>query len=173
MGHAVQSIVTTVQTTKTAIGDLETALAACFDSHPDAEILRSLPGLGVVLGGRVLGEFGDEPTRFTNAVSRRCFAGTAPITRASGKSRVVLLRRARNQRLADACRWWAFKLPAGFARRAGLLPPTPCSRRHPRGGAAATGQQTRRPAPSWLQHREHYREDIAGDTDPPKQSTAA
>jgi hypothetical protein len=47
-------------------------------------------------------------TRFTDAASRRAYAGSAPITRASGRARVVLVRRARNKRLADACRWWAF-----------------------------------------------------------------
>ena len=173
MGQAVRSIVTTVQATKTAIGDLETALAARFDSHPDAEILRSLPGLGVVLGGRVLGEFGDDPTRFTNAASRRCFAGTAPITRASGKSRVVLLRRARNQRLADACRWWAFNSllhsPGALAyyrqrRQAGDTHEAALRRL----GSKLVGQLHH-----CLQHRELYREDIAWDTTPPNQSTAA
>src|SRR6266508_2771545 len=84
MGEAVRSIVTTLMATQAAIADPETALAARFDNHPDAEILRSLPGLGVVLGGRVLGEFGDDPTRFTDAASRRRYAGTAPVTRASG-----------------------------------------------------------------------------------------
>ena len=173
MGQAIRSIVTTVQATKTAIGDLETALAARFDSHPDAEILRSLPGLGVVLGGRVLGEFGDDPTRFTNAASRRCFAGTAPITRASGKSRVVLLRRARNQRLADACRWWAFNSllhsPGALAyyrqrRQAGDTHEAALRRL----GSKLVGQLHH-----CLQHRELYREDIAWDTTPPNQSTAA
>jgi len=66
-----------------------------------------LPGLGLILGARVLGEFGDDPTRFADAVSRRAYAGAAPITRASGRSRVVLMRRACNRRLADTCRWWA------------------------------------------------------------------
>ena len=59
----------------------------------------------MVLGGRVLREFGDDPTRFTDAASRRRYAGTAPITKASGKSRVVLLRQARKQRLTKGCRW--------------------------------------------------------------------
>ena len=36
-----------------------------FETHPDADIYRSLPGLGVVLGARVLGEFGDDPNRYT------------------------------------------------------------------------------------------------------------
>lgn len=108
MGQVVTAIVATMAATLTSIKDLEKALDEHFGQHPDAEILRSQPGLGVVLGARVLGEFGDDPTRFADAASRRAYAGSAPITRASGKARLVLVRRARNKRLADACRWWAF-----------------------------------------------------------------
>jgi Transposase IS116/IS110/IS902 family len=61
-----------------------------------------------VLGARVLGEFGDDPTRYADAKARRNYAGTAPITRASGRSRIVLARHIRNKRLADACYLWAF-----------------------------------------------------------------
>ena len=71
-------------------------------------MVRSLPGLGTILGARVLGEFGDEPNRYGNAKSRKNYAGTSPITRASGTKRVVLARYARNQRLADAIYLWAF-----------------------------------------------------------------
>ena len=87
---------------------LEAELAAALEAHPDAEILRSLPGLGAVLGARVLAEFGDDPDRYESAKARRNYAGTAPITKASGTRRVVLARVARNRRLADACYWWAF-----------------------------------------------------------------
>ena len=90
------------------VDELERELADAFMSHPDAEILRSLPGLGLVLGARVLAEFGDAPNRYKNGKRRRCYAGTAPITRASGTRRVVLARIARNRRLADACYLWAF-----------------------------------------------------------------
>ncbi len=90
------------------IAELERALTEHFDRHPDAEILRSLPGLGLVLGARVLGEFGDDPNRYADARGRKAYAGTAPITKASGRSRVVLARVARNRRLADACERWAF-----------------------------------------------------------------
>jgi hypothetical protein len=90
------------------IDELERELADAFMSHPDAEILRSLPGLGLILGARVLAEFGDAPNRYKDAKGRRCYAGTAPITRASGTRRVVLARIARNRRLADACYLWAF-----------------------------------------------------------------
>ena len=87
---------------------LEAELTASFEQHPSAEILRSLPGLGTVLGARVLAEFGDDPHRYADAKARKNYAGTAPITRASGRSRVVLARYARNRRLADALYQWAF-----------------------------------------------------------------
>jgi transposase len=90
------------------IDELERELADAFMSHPDAEIMRSLPGLGLILGARVLAEFGDAPNRYKDGKRRRCYAGTAPITRASGTRRIVLARIARNRRLADACSLWAF-----------------------------------------------------------------
>ena len=62
----------------------------------------------MILGARVLGEFGDDPNRYADAKSRKNYAGTSPITKASGTRRVVLARFARNRRLADACQWWAF-----------------------------------------------------------------
>jgi transposase len=71
------------------IARLETELADHFEDHPDADIVRSLPGLGVVLGARVLGEFGDDPNRYADAKSRRNYAGTSPITRASGTKRAL------------------------------------------------------------------------------------
>lgn len=73
-----------------------------------AELLTSLPGLGVILAARVLGEFGDDPARYLDAKARKAYAGTAPITRASGTKKVVMARYARNQRLGDALQQWAF-----------------------------------------------------------------
>ena len=90
------------------IAELETALAEHFETHPDADIYRSLPGLGVVLGARVLGEFGDDPNRYTSAKCRKNYAGTSPLTVASGKKRAVLARHVRNRRLYDALDQWAF-----------------------------------------------------------------
>ena len=89
------------------IADLEISLAEHLETHPDADIYRSLPGLGVVLGARVLGEFGDDPNRYTDAKSRRNYAGTSPLTVASGKKRAVLARHVRNRRLYDAIDQWA------------------------------------------------------------------
>ena len=108
MGEAVRAIAHTITATNESIKQLEHAPAASFDQHPDAEILDSLPGLGLVLGARILGEFGDDPNRFAHAASRRAYAGTAAITRATGRHRAVLARHVRNKRLADACYLWAF-----------------------------------------------------------------
>lgn len=98
---------------------LEQELAESFEEHPDAEIIRSLPGLGVILGARMLAEFGDDPTRYADAKARKNYAGTSPLTRASGTKRSVTARRARNSWLADACDRWAFAslAPSPGARR--------------------------------------------------------
>ena len=89
------------------IAELEAELAASFEQHPDADIYRSMPGLGVVLGARVLGEFGDDPERYDSAKSRRNYAGTSPLTVASGRKRTVRARFIRNRRLYDAVDQWA------------------------------------------------------------------
>lgn len=108
MGQVVAALVAVIGQLNTQIDQLEQALAEGFESHPDAKIIRSLPGLGMILGARVLAEFGDDPNRFADAKSRRNYAGTSPITRTSGKHRIVLARYSRNNRLGDACYRWAF-----------------------------------------------------------------
>ena len=90
------------------IVQLEATLATNFEQHPDAEIYHSLPGFGVVLGARALGEFGDDPNRYANSKSRRNYAGTSPRTIASGKKKAVLARHVRNRRLYDALDQAAF-----------------------------------------------------------------
>lgn len=102
----------------TQLAGLEAQLEQSFEHHPDADIILSLPGLSDILGARVLGEFGDDPERFADAKSRRNYAGTSPITIASGKKRAVLARHARNMRLYDAIDQWAFcsLLPSPGAR---------------------------------------------------------
>jgi Transposase/Transposase IS116/IS110/IS902 family len=107
-GAAARSAIRLISAYTAEIAELEQALADHFDQHPDAKIVRSLPGLGTILGARVLGEFGDDRTRFASPQSRKNYAGTSPITKASGRHRVVLARHARNRRLADALEQWAF-----------------------------------------------------------------
>ncbi len=107
-GIVTRSALALLASSSEEIAALEAALSEHFETHPDAKIVRSLPGLGTVLGARVLGEGGRDRTRFSDAKSRKNYAGTSPITKASGRSRVVLARFARNRRLGDACDQWAF-----------------------------------------------------------------
>jgi transposase len=108
MGATVTALAAVIAELQAQIDRLEIELADRFEQHPDAKIIRSLPGLGMTLGARVLAEFGDDPNRYADAKSRKNYSGMSPITRASGKQHVVLARYARNRRLADACYLWAF-----------------------------------------------------------------
>ena len=56
----------------------------------------------------MLGEFGDDPCRYASGKARRNYAGTSPITRASGKKKIVAARYVRNDRLIDALMIQAF-----------------------------------------------------------------
>ena len=107
-GLITRSAVVLITSFNGQIAELEAALSEHFEQHPDAKVVLSLPGLGTVLGARVLGEFGDDRTRFSGPKSRKNYAGTSPVTKASGHSKVVLARFARNKRLGDACDKWAF-----------------------------------------------------------------
>jgi transposase len=119
MGVSVSAVVAVIEAMNVQIAQLIQELDAGFEQHPDAEVVRSLPGLGTILSARVLGEFGDAPNRYADAKSRKNYAGTSPITRASGSKRVVLARFARNKRLADAIYQWAFaSLTASTGARA-------------------------------------------------------
>ena len=84
------------------IGRMEGQVTACFRRHPDAAIYLSQPGIGEILGARQLGEFGDDPHRYATAKARKNYAATSPVTRQSGKKKIVMARFIRNDRLADA-----------------------------------------------------------------------
>ena len=99
----------------TQIAELEQVVGTYFGQHRDAEIYASQPGLGTTLAARVLGEFGDGAHRYADAKARKNYAGTSPITRASGARKVVLARYARNRRLGDALHQQAFCSLTGSA----------------------------------------------------------
>jgi hypothetical protein len=98
----VGSTVAVITVLNTEIAALQGQVEAHFGRHPDVEIYRSQPGLGEVLGARVLGEFGDDPHRYAGARARKNYAGTSPITRQSGKKKTVHARHVHNDRLLDA-----------------------------------------------------------------------
>ncbi|WP_413754684.1 IS110 family transposase [Streptomyces sp. R-74717] len=90
------------------IAAMEEQVKAHFLAHPDAEIYLTMPGIAEITGARVLAEFGDDPNRYVSAKARKNYAGTSPVTRASGKSHTVQARYVRNNRLADALQAQAF-----------------------------------------------------------------
>jgi transposase len=108
MGRQALALLRHLDAACTSADDLEQAVIASFDQHPDAGIITSFPGLGPLTGARVLAETGDDRSRFADAKGLKAYAGAAPITRASGKTIAVLHRRVKNQRLAAAGYIWAF-----------------------------------------------------------------
>lgn len=82
----VQGLVGIIVMMQASVEALELALGEAFAAMPAARIVEDVPGLGIVLGARILAEISDDPTRFLTASGLRSFAGTAPVTRASGKS---------------------------------------------------------------------------------------
>jgi len=108
MGRQTLALVSQLDAACRAADDLAEAAAAAFAAHPDAEILISFPGIGPVTGARVLAEIGDDRARFRDARGLKAYAGSAPVTIASGKSLVVRNRKVKNQRLAAAGYLWIF-----------------------------------------------------------------
>lgn len=104
----VRAQVAILTTLTTQIQAMQGQVEAHFGQHPDAEIYRSQPGLGMLLGARVLAEFGDDATRYADAKARKNYAGTSPITRQSGKKKTVMARYVRNDWLIDALGLQAF-----------------------------------------------------------------
>ena len=104
----VRSLIAVIAALNEQVKILQGQVEADFGRHPDAEIYRSQPGMGAILGARVLGEFGDDPHRYADGKSRRNYAGTSPLTRASGKKKVVAARFIHNDRLVDALNAQAF-----------------------------------------------------------------
>lgn len=89
------------------IAEAEDALDDLAKKHPDYELLKCLPGLGDRLAVRVVAELGDSRARRADPSTLRAYAGTAPVTRRSGKrgrkgKALVLMRRGCNRVLQSA-----------------------------------------------------------------------
>jgi len=89
-----------------------------FERHPDADIFKSFPGAGPSNGPRLLAEIGDNRDRYTDADGLQGEAGTSPVTKASGKSHFVQMRRACRRSFRDAMYQFAFcsMKKSGWAR---------------------------------------------------------
>jgi transposase len=104
----VRSLIAVITTLNEQVKTLQGQVEEHFGQHPDAEIYRSQPGMGAVLGARVLAEFGDDPHRYADGKARRNYAATSPVTRASGRKKVIAARFVHNYRLVDALSAQAF-----------------------------------------------------------------
>lgn len=108
MGRQALALLRQLDAACQAADELAQATGAAFGQHPDAQIIASFPGLGEIAGARILAEIGDDRTRFADARALKAYAGSAPVTRASGKTIHVFTRKVKNQRLAAAGYVWAF-----------------------------------------------------------------
>ena len=108
MGRQALALLGQLDAACTSADNLEHAATESFNLHPDAGIITSFPGLGALTGARVLAEIGDDRSRFQDAKGLKAYAGAAPITRASGKTRSITHRRVKNNRLNAAGYLWAF-----------------------------------------------------------------
>ena len=108
MGRQTLALLRQLDAACASADELERAVTESFSLHPDAGIITSFPGLGPLTGARVLAEIGDDRSRFQDAKGLKAYAGAAPITRASGKTKFVTRRRIKNNRLNAAGYSWAF-----------------------------------------------------------------
>ncbi|WP_189177679.1 IS110 family transposase [Streptomyces lasiicapitis] len=113
LGQQMLALLVQLEAACTAADDLAKAVEEAFPQHPDADVILSFPGLGVQLGARVLAELGDDHSRFADARGLKAYAGSSPITRASGKKSSITRRRIKNDRLNHAGYLWAFAAPNG------------------------------------------------------------
>jgi transposase len=136
----VRSLITVITTLNEQVSSLQGQVEAHFGQHPDAETYLSQPGLGTLTGARVLGEFGDDPARYASAKARRNYAGTSPVTRASGKKKIVAARYVRNDRLIDALMIQAFAALRVSPGTRAASRPAPATTRPPPGPPGNTAQ---------------------------------
>lgn len=113
MGTQALRLLATVDTECDSVDELAAATAEAFTQHPDYAIITSFPGLADTAGARVLAEIGDDRARFADTRALKAFAGSAPVTRASGRSIVITHRRVKNDRLAAAGFVWGFAALTG------------------------------------------------------------
>lgn len=90
----ITTLAETLLTLHQQIRAYEKRLKELFEDHPDREIFLSLRGAGLRIAARMAAEFGEDRQRFGCAGDIAAFAGVAPVTRQSGKSKVVHFRRA-------------------------------------------------------------------------------
>jgi len=83
-----------IRTLNSVIVDYEERIEKVFHDHPEANLFNKLPGAGPALAPRLLSFFGTDRSRYEAAGNVQSFSGIAPVTKSSGKTRVVYFRHA-------------------------------------------------------------------------------
>ena len=107
MGRQALALLAMLDAACTGADELAQTAAEEFRKHPDYAVITSFPGLADLTGARVLAEIGDDRDRFADDRALKAYAGSAPITRASGKVTSITHRRIKNDRLAAVGWVWA------------------------------------------------------------------
>jgi transposase len=110
MGRQALALLAALDAACAGADDLEQASAEEFRKHPDHAVITSFPGLADLTGARILAELGDDRSRFSDARALKAYAGSAPVTRASGKTIAITHRRIKNDRLAAVGWVWGTTL---------------------------------------------------------------
>jgi len=105
------SIVEMLKPLQKQLDEYRCRITKVFERHPDHDVFGSLPGAGGKIGPRLLGEIGTDRERFEDPQALQCYAGTAPVTQATGKrskrNASVYMRRACNLNLRQAVHFLA------------------------------------------------------------------
>lgn len=101
-------LVRQLQTVQADLKAYDKEIGRLLKEHPDGQLFLSLPGAGPNLAARLLAEIGDNRDRYATANSLQCEAGTAPVTKKSGKLlSAVVFRRACKKQLRHALHLFA------------------------------------------------------------------
>lgn len=87
-----------VQGIRVTIRTLDKAITEAIETHPYAPLFATMPRIGKVNLGQIIGEIGPLLERAQTCEQFIAEAGVVPVTRASGKSRTVAFRFATNRR---------------------------------------------------------------------------
>jgi transposase len=104
---AMAQLVAALEQLRHSIAAFDRKIAEVYATHEDAALVGSFPGVGPVLGPRLIAALGTRRERFAAAEQLACFAGIAPVTQASGKQRWIHWRLACSQFIRQSFHEWA------------------------------------------------------------------
>lgn len=81
-----------IHTLNPLIEEYDRKIETIFQDHPEAKLFSGVPGAGPALSPRLLVAFGTDRSRYEAAGNLHSFSGIGPVTKSSGKMRVVYAR---------------------------------------------------------------------------------